>query len=48
MNKENEKEITPDCSACIHKAKKEKLERKIIESLKQLEGIKKALLSILK
>ena len=48
MNKDNEKEITLNCSACIHKAKKEKLKRKIIESLKQLEGIKRALLSILK
>jgi len=45
---EKNKEEAIDCANCIHKNKSKLSEKKIVESLKQLEGIKNTLLSIIK
>jgi hypothetical protein len=48
MDEKADKQNIPNCRDCIHKNKNKLSEKKIIESLKQLEGIKNTLLSIIK
>ena len=48
MAEKDKEEKAIDCANCIHKNKSKLSEKKIVESLKQLEGIKNTLLSIIK
>jgi hypothetical protein len=48
MAENNKEEKTLACDNCIYKDKNEVLQKKIIESLKQLEGIKRSLLNLIK
>ncbi len=48
MAKRNGNNKNKDCKDCIYKNHKEESKKKIVESLKQLEGIKTTLLSIIK
>jgi hypothetical protein len=48
MAEKDKEEKAIDCTNCIHKNKSKLSEKKIVESLKHLEGIKNTLLSIIK
>lgn len=48
MAKQNKNNKNKNCKDCIYKIQQETAEKKIIESLKQLEGIKRTLLNIIK
>jgi hypothetical protein len=48
MEKEEREDNNQTCSECIYKNNHDANEKKIVESLKQLEGIKKTLLSLIK